>query len=200
MAYDPNSPLDATEQAHRSNLFTVLQNLLHKIGAFAQEYSAVVAEGYSATIPTLGVSTLVSIIRQKKHLPEPSLGRIKSWRGPQTVYPDISLRPDNDPGRCLLVTELVNRGDKARRGLLQLREVLPAGVLTDVAVMADMCRNGVDVITDVQRPGERIIIGGCDFRSVTAGNYLWGAEEMTDDMKSSAVELGQAVAERFLNS
>ncbi len=201
MAYDPNSPLSLAEQSQRNHALTGLENFLTRVAPFAIAYEAVIAEGYSATVPALGVSTLVTLLRIRNGLPMPAIGRIKSRHGPVSIYPEVpSLSDPSNPSthRGLLVTECIYRGDGARKALEKLRVRMPEHMHIDVAAMTDSGIGGSLVVESAQRNGERLIIGGREMRDIAAGNYFWdGGKEISTEMKRKAVALGREVAVRF---
>lgn len=206
MAYDPNSPLSLAEQTQRSQAFAGLEKLLGKVAPFALEYEAVIAEGYSATVPTLGVSTLVTLLRINNGLTMPTIGHIKSRHGPISTYPELAVSSGLDEPavrRCILVTECIYRGKAARNAVEKLRRNMPVQTLIDVAAMTDSAIGGSDVVESVQMDEERLIIGGRSLRDIAAGNYFWSGksgQDIPNELKLRAVALGRTVAERFLDS
>ncbi len=190
MAYDPNGLL---AEKGRDEAFAALSLLLGKIAPIAHTYDAVVAEGYGATVPTVGVNALVTAARVQRGLVPPLAGHIKSSSGPASVYPR-QLSDASSP-RCLLVTEQVHRGFSVQWALLELRGALPPDSRVDVAVLADKGRAGLDIISRSQLNGEQLHVG---VNNSLDGNYFFYSHDHQGADGDEALRLGQIMAEQFI--
>ncbi len=206
MAYDPNSLLDANEQSRRNMAFMALENLLCKTAPHALDYDVVMAEGNGGAVPAAGAASLVTVLREILHMSQPETGHIKSTSGPNSIYPEVPIYSGPSPkclGRCLLITEVIYRGVRMQEALQQLRLTLPLHTPIDVAVIANGGGGGLGAIRAEQMPQERLIVGGGDYLSTTAGDYFWNlsnAKKPIEDDLIRATQLGKTVAERFLRS
>lgn len=182
----------------RAAAFIGLRSLLQRVQPFANQYRAVVAEGFGAEIPTLAVSTLVEQVRQASGRHSVALGHVKSNKGPQTVHPaqpTMIERFAPKAHRVLLVTEAVQSGDTVANAVWELRQQQPHRALIDVAILSCFDGDAMGTIAGNQPRGSRLISADAPGN---VGNYFYLTHDHDDADKEEAIRLGHAVAERPL--